>query len=86
MVREVGGWEAPYEQVKGVRSLFHSRECQLLTSHLQHLPKRDDLTPLTDPNWIAKILSDFPSELAQGEGAKTGWRGLGTKVEYTQLA
>ncbi|KAJ7591530.1 TIP41-like family-domain-containing protein [Mycena floridula] len=51
----------------------------------QHLPKRDDLTPLTDPGFIAKILADMPSSLSQEEGAKTGWRGLGTKVEYAAL-
>ncbi|KAK1223341.1 Tap42 interacting protein [Marasmius sp. AFHP31] len=49
------------------------------------LPKRDDLTPLTDPNWIAKILSDFPRQVSQKEGAKTGWRALGRKLQYATL-
>ncbi|KAJ3569088.1 hypothetical protein NP233_g5287 [Leucocoprinus birnbaumii] len=49
------------------------------------LPKRNDLTPLTDPTWIAKVLTDFPTSVSQGEGAKTGWRGLGTRREVITL-
>ncbi|KAL0950233.1 hypothetical protein HGRIS_010219 [Hohenbuehelia grisea] len=60
-IREVSGWEAPYENVK------------------RKLPKRDDLTPLTDPNFIAKILADMSPRISQHEGAKTGWRGLGSR-------
>ncbi|KAI0732782.1 type 2A phosphatase activator TIP41 [Fomitopsis betulina] len=51
----------------------------------KRLPKRDDLTPLTDPNWIAKILSDMPSEISQQAGAGTKWRGLGTRTEVAVL-
>ncbi|KAF8806313.1 TIP41-domain-containing protein [Phlegmacium glaucopus] len=51
----------------------------------RHLPKRDDMTPLTDPNFIAKILSDLPKHISQREGAKTGWRGLGSKTEVAIL-
>ncbi|KAF5359012.1 hypothetical protein D9758_004875 [Tetrapyrgos nigripes] len=52
-----------------------------------HLPKRNDLTPLTDPTFIAKILStDLPPHITQQEGAKTGWRALGRKTEYATLA
>ncbi len=46
----------------------------------QLLPKRDDLTPLTDPTWIAKILSEMPRR-----DDNTGWRGLGTQTEITEL-
>ncbi|KAI0770852.1 type 2A phosphatase activator TIP41 [Irpex lacteus] len=49
------------------------------------LPRRDDLTPLTDHMWISKVLSDIPAEISQGEGARTGWRGLGTKTEIAIL-
>ncbi|EKM79903.1 hypothetical protein AGABI1DRAFT_106235 [Agaricus bisporus var. burnettii JB137-S8] len=49
------------------------------------LPKRNDLTPLTDPTWIAKVLTDFPVSVSQNEGAKTGWRGLGTRYEIAVL-
>ncbi|KAM5534841.1 hypothetical protein V8D89_011557 [Ganoderma adspersum] len=49
------------------------------------LSKQDDLTPLTDPMWIAKILSDMPSEISQEVGAGTKWRGLGTKVDVATL-
>ncbi|KAJ2929228.1 hypothetical protein H1R20_g7865, partial [Candolleomyces eurysporus] len=50
------------------------------------LPMRDDLTPLTDPSFIAKALTEMPPRLSQGEGGKTGWRALGTRREITELA
>ena len=52
---------------------------------IQHLPRRDDLTPLTDPNFIGKILTTMPKESAQVQGAGTGWRGLGTRLEVATL-
>jgi len=51
----------------------------------EHLPKKDDKTPLTDPAWIAKILSDVPESISQSEGAGTGWRGMGTRREVLVL-
>jgi type 2A phosphatase activator TIP41 len=57
----------------------------LLKVLLQLLPMKDDLTPLTDPMWIAKVLSDLPTEISQIEAARTGWRGLGTKTEVVTL-
>jgi len=51
----------------------------------RRLPKRDDLTPLTDPTWIAKILADMPAEVSQEAGAGTRWRGLGTKLHVAAL-
>ncbi|KAG6841845.1 hypothetical protein C0991_006252 [Blastosporella zonata] len=51
----------------------------------RQLPKRDDLTPLTDPTFIAKILAGLPSEVSQKEGAKTGWRELRRRVELAVL-
>jgi len=68
MVRDISGWEAPYEHVQ------------------RHLPRRDDMTPLTDPNFIAKILSDLPKHISQRKGAETGWRGLGSKTEVAVLS
>ncbi|RXW25420.1 hypothetical protein EST38_g438 [Candolleomyces aberdarensis] len=50
------------------------------------LPMRDDLTPLTDPSFITKALTEMPPRLSQGEGGKTGWRALGTRREITKLA
>ncbi|KAJ3932178.1 MAG: type 2A phosphatase activator TIP41 [Lentinula lateritia] len=47
------------------------------------LPKRDDLTPLTDPLFIAKILSELPQSRTTGAG--TGWRGLGKKCEWMRV-
>ena len=52
---------------------------------MQQLPKRDDLTPLTDPTFVAKVLTGLPSRASQEEGANTRWRGLGTKVEVALL-
>jgi type 2A phosphatase activator TIP41 len=51
----------------------------------RQLPRRDDLTPLTDPNFVANILTEMPSEVSQQVGASTGWRGLGTKLEVATL-
>ncbi|KAJ3735202.1 type 2A phosphatase activator TIP41 [Lentinula guzmanii] len=70
VVRETTGWEAPYDIVKNVS--IHSPP-----------PKRDDLTPLTDPLFIAKILSELPQ--SQTTGAGTGWRGLGKKCEWMRI-
>jgi len=51
----------------------------------KHLPKRDDKTPLTDPTWIAQILTGLPKRISQSEGAGTGWRGMGTQREVLAL-
>ncbi|KAF9236236.1 TIP41-like family-domain-containing protein [Melanogaster broomeanus] len=67
VVRQVSGWEAPYDRVK------------------RQLPKRNDLTPLTDANFIAKVLSEMPTEASQHLGAGTRWRGLRSKVEVVKL-
>ncbi|TDL29660.1 type 2A phosphatase activator TIP41 [Rickenella mellea] len=49
------------------------------------LPKKDDLNPLTDHNFIAKSLSLLPSELSQKSGAGTNWRSLGTRLDVAHL-
>lgn len=87
LVRETSGWEAPYERVKKVRhAAFLSGTSDLTPNKSrQKLPMRDDLTPLTDPAWIAKILTELPNEISQEIGAGTRWRGLGTKVEVATL-
>lgn len=62
--------------------------CFVLRSHCdlyQHLPRRDDLTPLTDPTFVAKVLTELPKYMSQKEGAQTGWRGLGTRSQIAQL-
>ncbi|KAF5387748.1 hypothetical protein D9615_000686 [Tricholomella constricta] len=51
----------------------------------RQLPKRDDMTPLTDPNFVAKVLTGLPTEVSQKEGANTRWRGLGGKIEVAHL-
>jgi len=68
LVREIAGWEAPYERVQ------------------RHLPKRNDMSPLTDPTFIAKVLTELPKHVSQSEGAKTGWRGMGSMTEVVVLS
>ena len=87
VIRQASGWEAPYDRVKRVRvlSMMHSACVLICTLILQQLHKRDDLTPLTDPTFIAKVLTDMPSQASQEIGASTGWRGLGSKVEIAVL-
>lgn len=84
IVRETSGWEAPYNDVKRVRS-----DVLFITSHTnlfcQFLPKKNDLTPLTDANFIGKTLTMIPKSISQGRGAGTGWRALGTSVEIARL-
>jgi type 2A phosphatase activator TIP41 len=41
--------------------------------------------PLTDPMFIANVLTNLPSRTSQEEGASTRWRGLGTKTEIILL-
>jgi type 2A phosphatase activator TIP41 len=41
--------------------------------------------PLTDPNFICKVLSDMPKEASQDAEGGTGWRGLGTVVQIATL-
>ncbi|KIM58769.1 hypothetical protein SCLCIDRAFT_127483 [Scleroderma citrinum Foug A] len=67
VVRQVSGWEAPYDRVK------------------RRLPKRNDLNPLTDANWIANILTEISSETTRKLEAGTKWRGLRTKIEVAML-
>ncbi|KAI0044605.1 TIP41-domain-containing protein [Auriscalpium vulgare] len=50
-----------------------------------HLSRRDDLTPLTDPNFIGRVLSGLPKRASQVDGAGTQWRGLGTSVDIATL-
>ena len=56
-----------------------------LTSAVQQLPRRTDLTTMPDPTWIAKALTGMPRHVTQENGAGTGWRGMGTKVEVAVL-
>ncbi|KJA29727.1 hypothetical protein HYPSUDRAFT_31711 [Hypholoma sublateritium FD-334 SS-4] len=51
----------------------------------RRLPRYDDMTPLTDPAFIAKILSELPKTTTQKNGAQTGWRGMGNKKEVAKL-
>jgi type 2A phosphatase activator TIP41 len=49
------------------------------------LAKKNDLSPLTDPSFVAKTLADLPPQISQEEGAGTRWRGMGTKLEVSIL-
>jgi type 2A phosphatase activator TIP41 len=94
VVRETRGWEAPYERIKRVCYTFRSVYAHLMPLpptrystllSYQALPRRDDLMPLTDPNFICKTLSEMPREVSQDAGAGTGWRGLGNAVQIATL-
>jgi len=89
IVRETSGWEAPYDDIKLVcYSTMVTRFGPMIPndlSSLQQLPSKTDLTPLTDPNFIAKALSVLTSAASQKYGAGTGWRGLGTQLEVSTL-
>lgn len=94
VVRETRGWEAPYERIKRVCDTFPSVYAHLIPLppspgstllSYQALPRRDDLMPLTDPNFICKTLSEMPREVSQDAGAGTGWRGLGNAVQVATL-
>jgi type 2A phosphatase activator TIP41 len=85
IIRETSGWEAPYERVQRVR-LYLIVSIHFLIAAIQQLPRREDLHPLTDPGFIAKALAEMPTRISQREGAKTGWRALGTRREIIQLA
>ncbi|GJJ07201.1 hypothetical protein Clacol_001401 [Clathrus columnatus] len=49
----------------------------------RQLPSKTDLSPLIDPNYVAKSLTNLPEELSQGSGAGTGWRGLGSRIDIS---
>ncbi|KIJ37389.1 hypothetical protein M422DRAFT_178102 [Sphaerobolus stellatus SS14] len=51
----------------------------------QQLPRRNDLTPLIDPNFVAKALGSLPEIVAQKTGAGTGWRGMGSEITVCTL-
>ncbi|KAJ8594031.1 TIP41-domain-containing protein [Rhizopogon salebrosus TDB-379] len=52
----------------------------------RRLPSRNDLTPLTDANFVAKVLTELPIVESQQAGAGTRWKGLRTNVEVAVLA
>ncbi|QRV73012.1 Type 2A phosphatase-associated protein 41 [Ceratobasidium sp. AG-Ba] len=53
----------------------------------QLLPNPEDLTPLTDPQWIARMLASLPESMTMDKSGKrgTGWKGLGTRIEVLEL-
>jgi type 2A phosphatase activator TIP41 len=68
VIRELKGKEAPYDRVKQVRApLYGLRPRSSDSDAFQRLPRErpDDLTPLTDSNWVANALgmleNDRPS-------------------------
>jgi type 2A phosphatase activator TIP41 len=73
-----------------------SLQSKTTTSHkflilfAQALENPNDLTPLADPNFVHYVMSNFPRSITQdpskeGNGAGTGWRGLGTTLEILEL-
>ena len=84
IIREISGWEAPYDRVKRVKDRYYTSPLSDMAP-IQQLPRRDDLTPLTDPMFIAKVLTGFPKQLSQQDGANTGWRGLRERIDIAVL-
>ncbi|KAG5639672.1 hypothetical protein H0H81_005855 [Sphagnurus paluster] len=74
-----------YAEIPLFEDELHDNGSSSLIVRIQ-LPRRDDLTPLTDPTFIAKVLTDLPVEVSQKEGANTRWRGLARNVEIATLA
>lgn len=78
VIRETKGKEAPYEQVKSVRCTLGLLTWRLTLARLQRLPRErpDDLTPLTDSNWVANALGMLENDRATAArppaGAATG--------------
>ncbi|EUC66537.1 type 2A phosphatase activator TIP41 [Rhizoctonia solani AG-3 Rhs1AP] len=52
------------------------------------LPNPEDLSPLTDPQWIARMLASMPVSATMDKSSRrsTGWKGLGTRVEVLDLS
>jgi hypothetical protein len=42
-----------------------------------------DRTPLNDPTFVAKVLSELPASMTQKGG--TGWKGMGTVLDILDL-
>jgi type 2A phosphatase activator TIP41 len=85
IVKETSGWEAPYDMIRQVcwhASLQHTSFDHVLQ---QQLPNRNDLSPLTDPMFVGRIMSGLPDNITRGAGAGTQWRGLGTKTDILLL-
>jgi hypothetical protein len=56
----------------------------LINSNSKNLEDPDDLTPLTDATFVANTLGSLSPQQKQ-QGAGTGWRGIGSKVEVAVL-
>ena len=89
IIRETSGWEAPYDRIKKAcfpSSLENEFILIMLPLKIQYLPDKYDLSPLADPNFILQTLTGLPKNISQKEGANTGWRELGTKLEIMDLS
>lgn len=53
-------------------------------TNLKCLEDANDLTPLTDATFVANTLGSFSPQQKQN-GAGTGWRGIGRKLEVAVL-
>jgi type 2A phosphatase activator TIP41 len=66
VLREIRGREMTYDQVKMVMRAFPSSAIRSsrFNTQTQCLPsdRKDDLTPLTDPEWVARILGMLESD------------------------
>ncbi|CCO28185.1 TIP41-like protein [Rhizoctonia solani AG-1 IB] len=66
--------------------LFRNFDTRIYHSFIS-IPNPEDLSPLTDPQWIARMLASLPESSTMDKSSRrsTGWRGLGTRIEVLDL-
>ncbi len=79
VIRETSGYEADYDEVKAV-SHPHAK------SDRKCLEKRDDLSPLTDHNYVHQILGRLAKTPGRPVRPGKPWPGLGRRVEVLNLS
>ena len=103
VVREICGMEADYEEIKSVGptlgtppllppSSAQARACENLeigsADWLQKLEQPNDLSPLTNPNFVYQAMQSMGERSFQPSGKTKGkaWPGLGKRVEVMSLS
>jgi type 2A phosphatase activator TIP41 len=54
--------------------------------HPKQLPRRNDVSPLTDPMFVGRAITALPEQVSRVRGAETGWRGLGSQTAILALS
>lgn len=102
IIRETKGRQASYEDIKSVsqKKVAQAQHMETIlivdAPDLQRLPtdKQDDLSPLTDSNWVGQALgmlsTDKPPSISSpstkhDEQATKPWKGLINKLEILRI-